>query len=302
MTQYGYRDIVAANEAVTIFFFMQAKRVAFSAVVSMLILCGAGCIVAPVLPQQRPLAHSDGVRAEPLKPAALKQSGEPWHSVADGVEKTVIVDKTSNVGVVLFRFASGDFSARLVSSPQSPKSVTDWAKTVDGESMVVNGTYFNVDNSPSGFVAVGGKRVGTRKFDLDKSGLLLFTPDLRIVDTRQEKTELDAAKLSNAAQSYPFYVVGGQPAISQDSGQTSRRSFIGQDQEGRTYVGAVSDDFVSLYELMRVLTDTGIDWKNVLNLDGGPSTGIVSSFGGTTDAYDSFDVVPNVIVVTRKTR
>ncbi len=283
---------------------MRFRRLAINAVGAALLLCGAGCVAYPQSAETQARIPS-GQRTDTqvtAKPLPLRQAAEAWHPIADGAEKSVIADKASGAAVVLFRFAPGEFSIRLLSDTDAPKSVAEWAKAAQGEAAVINGTYFNEDHSPSGFVAVDGKRIGNRSFDSDKSGLLLFVPELRIVDTKREKTDLDATRLANAAQSYPFYVLDGKPAISKDSGQVSRRSFIGQDEQGRTYLGVVPNDFVSLYALMRILADAGVSWRDVLNLDGGPSTGLVVTFGGATDAYDSFDPVPNVILVTRKAR
>ena len=281
---------------------MRTNRFAVSIVLSSLFLCGAGCLAGPELTRTEPSGPGPAVSmpAEPTRKALQKQDGEPWHRLADGVEKTIIADDASGDSVTLFRFAAGAFSVRLLSSPEMPKSVAEWAKTVGGKSAVINGTYFNDDRAPSGFVAIDGKRVGSRSFDLDKSGLLLFSPEFRIANTKREKIGLDAVALVNAAQSYPFYVLDGRAAIGRDSGQVSRRSFIGQDEQGRTYLGVVPNGLISLYALMGILMRSGISWRNVLSLDGGPSTGLVSSFGDTADLYDSFDPVPNVIVVTRK--
>lgn len=272
------------------------------AICATLLLCGAGCVAGPELtpqPNTSP-APSDGPAAN--VPTAARQKSEPWHRVADGAERSVIVDAASGIAVVLYRFDASQFQVQLLSAPDAPKPVSEWAGGVAGDHVVINGTYFNDDHAPSGFVALAGVRVGTRSFDLDKSGLMIFGSEFRIIDTKAQKTELAAEKLGEAAQSYPFYFVDGKPAISKDSGQVSRRSFIGQDVQGRTYVGAVPEDFVSLYALMRMLENAGVEWRNVLNLDGGPSTGLVATFDGTGDAHDSFDAVPNVIVVRRRAR
>ena len=80
----------------------------------------------------------------------------------------------------------------------------------------------------------------------------------------------------------------------------ARRTFIGTDEAGQVYVGVVWKDDVSLFELMQILQELDVNWYDVINLDGGPSTGIAVETGSFVEILDSAGPVPNVIVIQPK--
>lgn len=201
--------------------------------------------------------------------------------------------------VHLFKLPEGRFDTVLGYS-DVPKLVSEWRENFEnseGDSLflALNGAYFHEDYSPSGYLNVSGESVGTRVFDLDKSGLIVFGEDVEIHDLEGRGDLLENAGFDAAIQSYPFFIKNGKPAISQDSGLTARRTAIGTDKDGDVYVIYVGEPFLSLYELMEILDESEIDFENVLNLDGGPSSGV--SFSGTMQKrFDSLVSVPNAVV------
>lgn len=197
--------------------------------------------------------------------------------------------------IVLFPFNADDVSLTFAHDEQDPKRVSEWAASLDGELLVANGVYFHDDSFPSGLFVSSGKRVGDRAFDANKSGLLVLQPTPAVIDTSASSLP-DVSDLVEAAQSFPFLIKDGHAAIAEDSGLVARRTFIGNDKDGRIYIGTVAADAISLYDLSQELAAMAIPWDNVMNLDGGPSTGVVTADPNDTD-FDSFSAVPNVLVV-----
>ncbi len=220
-----------------------------------------------------------------------------WEGVGDGLERMEFVS-TNGVNVLLYRFRTEDFSLRIGNSIE-PARVKAWASKLANEVLVINGFYFLEDFTPAGLLISDGQELHGSEFDLDKSGVVRLEPDFDILDTDQES--FSRAGVLEAAQSYPFYIKQGRDAIKEDSGLLARRSFIGTDDVGQVYVGVVWKDDVSLFELMTVLEEMdGISWYDVINLDGGPSTGIVVETEGFSEVLDSAAPVPNVIVIEPK--
>ena len=107
-------------------------------------------------------------------------------------------------------------------------------------------------------------------------------------------------KIEFALQSYPFLIKNSVRGFMEDSGKTAYRTAIGIDEKGYVYIIIVDDHRITLYELMVELIETDIDFVNVLNLDGGTSTGISIKRGSYEEVHDSLVKVPNVIVFKRK--
>lgn len=197
----------------------------------------------------------------------------------------------------LYRFRSEDFNVELVHS-DVPKWIFQWYDELAAPDLVVNGFYFHEDLRPSGYFVSEGVVFGKREFDFDKSGLLSFDGEVEIIDTGEQNVDLGA--FGNAAQSYPFLIKDGKAAVKEDSGLMARRSFIGVDVYNNVYVGVVPKRKISLFELGVVLEGMEIQWMDVLNLDGGPSTGLAWKVEGEMEYFNNFTPVPNVILVKEK--
>ncbi|MFC1615951.1 phosphodiester glycosidase family protein [Patescibacteria group bacterium] len=213
------------------------------------------------------------------------------------VEYIFTIDENTKGKLYLYKFSNNDFLLELKYS-DPPKWIFQWYRDLGEPSLVVNGFYFHEDLSPSGFFISEGTRIGQLEFDQDKTGLINFDSKLEILDTSQQAIDLNS--FSTAAQSYPFLVKNGQASVTEDSGLLARRSFIGLDIYNNVYIGVVPKHKISLYKLSHVLIETGLPWSEVMNLDGGPSTGIAINKNEEMDYFNNFTPVPNVIVVKER--
>jgi len=220
-----------------------------------------------------------------------------WETVGRGLERLEFVSEDRD-HIVLYRFLPEHVSAGFKMT-ETPSRVKAWGQILPEASLVINGSYFLEDNRPAGRLVIAGEEVGDVAFDLDKSGVLELAPEFRIIDTAIEDFSFEESL--EAAQSYPFLLKNGQSAIKEDSGLLARRSFVGMDTAGMAYFGVVWKDEVSLFGLMQALDEMDVTWTNVLNLDGGPSTGLMVEGEGFAEVFDSAAPVPNVIYVELKT-
>lgn len=194
-----------------------------------------------------------------------------------------------------------EFRIYIANNTSDAQFISGWSTQVTStETYIINGSYFNEDNEPSGFLVVNGKRVGMRMFDQDKSGLIVLDDKMvRIRDLSKQPIKQNE-KFTFALQSYPFLIRDGESAITHDSGKKARRSAIGVDGEGAVYFIFSADPHLTLYTFAQQLEETGIAFQQVLNLDGGPSSGLFIREQGQTRLYNSLSIVPNVIVAQKK--
>ncbi len=251
-------------------------------------LWGAGCLPPQSVPP---------VPAPSVSEVASVSTG--WVEIVPGMDRRqepLLAASDSSSRIVLYRFDPAAYRLSFAAA-SSAQNVVDWSEAMPSAALVANGGYFHEDKTSSGWLSASGVRVGARSFDLDKSGLLVGGDRPRIVDTAMQAFPSDEG---DALQSYPFLVKSGSAAVKEDSGKAARRTFAGFDAAGRFYVGAVDNGVVTLHGLAKRLAELDIAWTHVLNLDGGPSTGFRAKAGGWLEASPSWDVVPNVLVVTKR--
>ncbi len=200
--------------------------------------------------------------------------------------------------LAIMKLGKGTFNASVESSAAAPKLVSEWADS--GGGLVINGAYFNEDYTPSGLLIIDKKRIGTRKFDYDKSAALVIKDgDVSIVNLKKEpRTRLES--FDYVLQSFPLLIDEGNNTIGVDSQKKARRSAIGIDAVGNVYVIVSDSGDLSLYEFAEEIVKTGISFAKVLNLDGGPSTGVYSNWNKERVAIDSYTKVSSVVRFRKK--
>lgn len=107
------------------------------------------------------------------------------------------------------------------------------------------------------------------------------------------------------------YLVQGGPWLVKDSvlfkkearNLRARRTFVGTDGKGKWIIG-VCDSKVSLYKMAEILASPEmkkhIELTNVLNLDGGPSTGLAYNGPGKKVSIKEGWIVRNFLLVKQK--
>lgn len=218
-----------------------------------------------------------------------------WQEVAPGIAR---FDQRLGAGdaaarVILWRFyPEASLSWSIVASSTQPKAVSKWADEDPTALFVLNGGYFHADGKPSGWAQSSGRVLSGRSFEARRSGIVSLgdTPALLLGSTPTSTIREDGF------QSYPWLIENGAVAFTQETGQYARRTFLGVDANRTWYVGVVPSESLTLHQLATVLMEAPIQWQRVINLDGGPSTGLITRFPAAEDRFDSFSPIPYVIV------
>jgi exopolysaccharide biosynthesis protein len=234
------------------------------------------------------------------------QDKEDEQDVKDEQGEDNLLSDNKNRRIDLYKLKAGSFQVEFFNNPKEPKILKDWGdnfiKTTKNASnfILINGAYFDENYSPTGFLKVDGEIEQENKFDLDKSGVFASSDKRLILEDLQG---LDFKALNDydfVMQSYPVLIKNGQPNISEDSGKEASRTAIGKDQAGNIYIIMALYGDLSLFEFSQILDDLEIDFEEVLNLDGGTSSGVYLNYKGYKELNDSFVSVPNGVIFLTK--
>lgn len=226
---------------------------------------------------------------------SLKVTRQPF---GPGIEWVRANMATSTAGQLwLFGFEQENYRFVFASTGTRVR-MGEWRDAYPQTVAGINGVYFMEDLTPSGlFVSKELKQV-VRLFDADKSALISLNGKMEILDTTSSGVR--ATEVKAGAQTYPILIKDGKEMLTRDTGKEARRSWVGTDREGRVWLGVLSDGEISLYGLMKRLMEIGITWEMVVNLDGGPSTGIFVKGEEGDVLKEILGGVPNVLLVERK--
>lgn len=203
-----------------------------------------------------------------------------------------------SVGTIhIIRIPRSSAQVTIEHDEAQPHFVSEWGKMATS-SVVINGGYFDEDFQPSGLLFVAGKRIGAHAFDQERSGLVTITSGtVAIRDLFTQPLKPDE-QFDYALQSYPFLIKQHALAIPNDSGKRARRSAIAEDDFGNVFLLVADAPDLSLYEFMKIVSTNSYNFSMVLNLDGGPSTGVsIRSEQGNFE-INSESTIPHILRVT----
>jgi uncharacterized protein YigE (DUF2233 family) len=242
-----------------------------------------------------------GVGCAPKKTAQNAETNKPniqaaWTKTNGNAERFECAPPVCLVRIVIYRFPKDGFSWHF-QNLSSPLTVAGQLAADQKAIFAVNGVYFDEKNLPTGLLIANGKIIGSKQYEMNKSAIIELTPDFKIINTAKEK--FNEEKATEAAQSYPLLIADGvvqKVAVL----KKARRTFAGEDNQNNIYFGIIPDDEVTLADAAALIAKTGVAWTNVLNLDGGPSSGLASSLPGSAETINSIVQVPNAIIGEKK--
>jgi uncharacterized protein YigE (DUF2233 family) len=204
-----------------------------------------------------------------------------WSLLQPGLEKRLInVYSNQNQlteSVHILRLNQNLF--RLdIAYDEKPKDLEDW----QGETkavIVVNGGYFRMENDkyfPDGLIIVNGKTIGS-SYD-NFAGMLAINRKGAELRWLTNKPYNSNEGLLAALQSFPILVKpGGKLGFPEqyEDNLKARRTVIGQDKDGNILLIVASKGYFTLHQLSTYLTESDLNLDIAINLDGGPSSGVV---------------------------
>jgi hypothetical protein len=204
-----------------------------------------------------------------------------WESLRDGLERRRIIlrDAAANPveEITVLRVDPDFFLFDVAYDPQGMELET-W-QTATGAEIIVNGGYFRKERGvfvPDGLIVVLGKGMGESYGDFAGMFVVRDTgPELRwLRDQPYDPWE----PLMAGMQSFPMLIqpggLAGFPAASEDN-IAARRTVIGQDDRGRILFLIASRGYFTLRALSVFLESSGWGLDIAMNLDGGPSSGML---------------------------
>jgi exopolysaccharide biosynthesis protein len=180
----------------------------------------------------------------------------------------------------------------------TPQSLEDWQRETNAL-MVINGGFFRVENEkyiPNGLTIVNGQALGDSYEGF--GGMLAIREGLAQLRWLVQEPYDTGEQLWAALQSFPLLVKpGGElgfPAEFEDNLQ-ARRTVIAQDREGRILFLLAPRGHFTLHQLSLYLTGSDLNLEIAINLDGGPSSGIM--LAEPREVIPSQSLLPIVILV-----
>lgn len=189
---------------------------------------------------------------------SLAQAEQSFVVEKEGVSIHVIeFGKDENLA---FRLIDGGKKKNYVSDHYSPET----------DAFIINGGYFDGNLNPVGYCRINGEDLSTVK-DPRLSGFITITEQGKL--TLHWK-EIPEKEFRDILQAGPFIIdPGGSIGIYTRSGKETKRTVIGQTDDGRILIMTTTE--VYLYDLAQTLKSELPKLERALNLDGGPSVGLV---------------------------
>jgi len=184
-------------------------------------------------------------------------------------ERSYVIEK-GNLKIHVIEFLKSENSGFGFIDGKKKKSYVADVYSEEEHSFIVNGGYFDGNLNPVGVCRIDGVDISRTK-DSKLSGFFTITEEgeLELHWKRIPDIEYD-----DIVQSGPFIIdPGGKIGIRSRSGKEAKRTIIGQTKDDRVLV--ITTNEVYLYDLAKILNSEIPDIDRALNLDGGPSVGII---------------------------
>lgn len=220
-----------------------------------------------------------------------------WETLRPGLERRRINLYTESGllsdSLYILRLDPALYRFELGYHPGQPQRLATWLAET-GALIAFNGGFFTPEYIATGLIVVDGDPGG-----VSYQG---FGGMLTIVDGHPSVRGLvrqpyDAQERFDAAlQSFPLLIeAGGQPGYDGDSAQRARRSVIAQDRAGRVVLLVADRSQFTLAGLSRYLLESDLELDIALNLDGGPSSGLL--LREPAEGTPAYAPLPGVILV-----
>lgn len=260
-----------------------------------------GALTHTPFTEQTPVSNHGPIATPP--PTPTPSIPENWTEVIPGMELRVmqmdIAEIPEPANAILVRIAPEQFIFRVHYEPSSAATVQGWQERINGV-FVVNGGFFEDNYSTAGLLVVDEEVFGVSfdRYDdpFEHAGMFGVAGDDISIRLLAEAPYQPDEGLNQAVQGLPMLIDDGRPVDFNLSTDSARRTVIALDRAGRVIFVIVDSPPVSLADLRDWLAEADeLTIVAALNLDGGPSTGVVVAAGNWLVQRDSPSRVPIVI-------
>lgn len=245
--------------------------------------------------------------SEPAEPPPIAPPADSgWQTLEPGLEQRhlFVAPDAANPQIqeelFILRLEPDRFALRLAYDPRG-RLVSAWLDDEDALG-ALNAGFFRAEETaliPTGLTILDGEAMGESYVDF--GGMLTITDGYAQLRWLADQPWGGEETVDDAFQSFPLLVrPGGElgfPAEEEDL-QIARRSVIAQDRSGRLLLLLAPRGLFTLHQLSAWLSTSDLDLDIALNLDGGPSSGLL--LRGASWGSDSLDRIPLVILLERR--
>lgn len=214
--------------------------------------------------------------SQPVRPPS---SAEDWKALSPVIERRQlkVPHEGTQYELIAYRFPKNKVTAALIHKSQ-PLLLQEWFEAYPSN-LMINGAYFTEDFLPTGSFIYEGSSIGVGSYDAQRSATVVIdNGELLLFDTAEES--MPKKKFAYAFQTFPVLLHrSGKRGVDEDSEKLARRTVLAEDRNGNIVVIVVDRTPISLYTLALVLENTDLGLAVAVNLDGGPSTGLIADVG-----------------------
>jgi len=184
-------------------------------------------------------------------------------------ERSFVIQK-EGVSIHVIEFGKDENRGFELIDGEKKKSYVSDHYSPETDTFIVNAGYFDGNLKPIGYFRVDGKNVSaTRNPKL--SGFITITEEGEL---SLHWKKIPEREFRDVLQAGPFIIdPGGTIGIHTRSGKEAKRTVIGQTEDERLLVLTTTE--VYLYDLAQILNSEIPELERALNLDGGPSVGLI---------------------------
>jgi hypothetical protein len=215
---------------------------------------------------------------------AVTPSDFVWIERAPGLDTTEIAIDLAGErvdSIALVRIDPAQYRLSVHWDATGSRSVDVWQREL-GAAVVINGSYFEPDRSPSTPLRIAGSPVGPMDYTSIHGALVIDDGAVDIVDLRGRDVATELARHREAMVSYPLLVdPSGRSRAAGNDDWFANRVFVALDTSGRIVIGTTRTGFFSLRRLGDTLARADrLSLRVALNLDGGPIASQIVSVPG----------------------
>ncbi len=225
----------------------------------------------------------------------LPEKNTHWQAIDEDLiyREFVLSSPKKDIETIVYKFDSSDFISSI--EHNQPKRFTEWASELNSN-LLINGGFFNEMNNPTGWLVIDGQTIGDNQYSPDASGMLFIKDGKIDILDSAIPSSIRVTSTISIMQSFPVIIhKGGLPGIEEDSEKIARRTILAKDKIGNFLIIIVDQTPVSLYNLMQGLLASDLDIDIALNLDGGPSTGLIANSNNHQKSIIPLTPLPQVV-------
>lgn len=226
----------------------------------------------PTIPNPSPLIAT----SSPAPTATPVPLDSGWQQLQPGLEQrtlNVVEDGNWQESLTVLRLDPERFHFDVAYRPGLPQSLATW-QAETGALLVVNGGFYTERYEATGLIVSDGIARG-HSYD-GFGGMFVVTDEGPELRSLQAQPYNPTEEFQAGLQSFPLLVKpGGSLGFPEEDGQQARRTVVAQDTAGRLLFLVAPRGHFTLHQLSRYLVASDLELDVALNLDGGPSTGLL---------------------------